>query len=343
MRLNTIQAILRGLTPVRAQTVGNMTIVPLVSDMVDDTIASPNVLEMETPGYGTVIVYNTGTEDESGLTISPLGSVIMTSKAAQNHAVPSMKLIRKGKSVRLDNAACVQEHRGGYIRKDRYQLMLLPLILREDALETRKVKSHGKLWPSIRSFNKSLGLQHEGHLEHFVHRYRQEMDEFVAQFEVLPNQVGAIVLVDGVVAGIERCPNYRFFKVMWEPLIRECYGSYSLQKAIESGFKVPPVRVALSTSRVRSLADIRKALVRAALKEEAQIKKTINAFIKNEFKVEAEERKAGFKVETLTNSQFKGQMVRKSQVPLMFSFVKTKDWLADPNQEKFAQAKPFRM
>jgi hypothetical protein len=134
-----------------------------------------------------------------------------------------------------------------------------------------------------------MGLQHEGHLEHFVRRYRQEMDEFVAHFEVVPNQVGAIVLIDGTVVGIERCPNYRFFKVMWEPLIRECYGSYSLQKAIQSGFRVPPDRVALSKGRVNSLADIRKALVKATLKEEAQIKKTINAFIKDKFKVEIDD------------------------------------------------------
>ena len=38
----------------------------MVSDLVDDTIVSPNVLEMETKGYGTVIAYNTGSEDESG-------------------------------------------------------------------------------------------------------------------------------------------------------------------------------------------------------------------------------------------------------------------------------------
>jgi hypothetical protein len=53
-----------------------MTIVPLVSDLVDDAVVSPNVLEMETQGYGTVVAYNTGTEDESGLTISPLGNLI---------------------------------------------------------------------------------------------------------------------------------------------------------------------------------------------------------------------------------------------------------------------------
>lgn len=341
--LSTMQEILRGLSPARAQIVGNMTIVPLVSDIVDDTIVSPRVIEMETRGYGTVVAYNTGTEHESGLTISPLGNVIMTKKAAQNHVVPGMKVIRRGKSVTFDNAACVQERQGGYIRKGRYQLMLLPLAMREDALETRGIKSHGKLWPSIRRFNQSMGLQNEGHLEHFVSHYRQEMDEFVAQFEVIPGQVGAIVLIDGRVVGLERCPNHRYFKVMWKPLIRECYGSFSLQVARESGFKVPPDRVELSGVRVRNLADIRGSLVKARLKEETYIKKTVNTFIREKFKVEAEDKAAGFKVETLTNEQFKGQLVRKKQIPLMFSFVKTRDWLFDPNHEKFAQAKTFRI
>lgn len=48
-------------------------------------------------------------------------------------------------------------------------------------------------------------------------------------------------------------------------------------------------------------------------------------------------------LKTLSNPQFKGQMVRKKEVPLMFSFVKTQDWMEDPNHEKFATADGFRM
>jgi hypothetical protein len=59
--------------------------------------------------------------------------------------------------------------------------------------------------------------------------------------------------------------------------------------------------------------------------------------------VKAEEKTAGFVVETLTNMQFKGQMARKNKIPLMFSFVKTKRWLADTRLEKFTKARPFRM
>ncbi|MCP4108939.1 MAG: hypothetical protein GY749_25945 [Desulfobacteraceae bacterium] len=186
--LNSIQDVLRGLKPGDAQTVGNMTVIPLISDIVDDTIASPNVLEMETRGYGSVVLHNTPTEDEKGITISPLGNMIMTKQAAQNHALPSMRIIKKGKKVKSDNAACVQERQGGYIKKDRHRIMLLPLAIREDALNSRKENNYGKLWDSIRSFNQSLGLQNTGHLEYFIEKYRKEMDEFVAQFEVVPGR-----------------------------------------------------------------------------------------------------------------------------------------------------------
>lgn len=343
LKLISIQEVMKGLKPGSAQTAGNMTVIPLISDIVDDTIASPEVLEMQTQGYGTVIAYNTGTQEESGLTISPLGNVIMTKQAAQNHAIPNMKVIQKGETVRLDKAACVQQRQGGYIQKGRYRIMLLPLAIREDAIENRKGHNYGKLWESISRFNEAMGLQKVGHLEYFMTKYRQEMDEFVAQFEVVPNQVGAIILIDGEVAGIERCPNYHFFKVMWEPLIRECYGSMSIQSAQANNYRVPKNRVPLSPRRLRTVADIRAALSTAKAEENKRVKKVIKRFIRDNFKKEKDEEMGGFTVETLSNRQFKGQMVRKNDIPLMFSLVKTKKWMSDPNQEKFANADEFRM
>ncbi len=56
-KIRTIQQVLQGLAPHRAQTLGNMTVIPLVSDIVDDTIVSPDALEMETVNYGTVLAF----------------------------------------------------------------------------------------------------------------------------------------------------------------------------------------------------------------------------------------------------------------------------------------------
>lgn len=320
-----------------------MTIIPLISDIVDDTIASPEVLEMETREYGAIVVHNTGTDTESGLTISPLGNVVLTAKAAQNHVAPSIRIIKMGKKMVIKNAACVQERQSGLVQRGRYRIMLLPLALREDAIDTRKVSSYDKLWGAIRGFNQSMGLNGVGHLEFFLDRFRKEMDEFIAQFEIVPKQVGAIILIDGAVVGIERFPNINFFKKMWLPLIRECYGSKSIQVARDNGLRSPANRVPLEMRGVKNLSDIRASLVKAKIAEEAKIKQIVNSFIKVKFNVEVEEKTAGFTVETLSNPQFKGQLVRKKEIPLMFSFVKTRDWMADPNHEKFAGSEDFRM
>ena len=341
--VRTIQEMLRGLEPDHAQTVGNMTVIPLISEIVDDSVIGPEALELETRGYGKVVAFNVGTAEGKGLTISPLGNLIMTSKRAQNHVVPNMRLVRQGQRVVMDNAACVQETQGGLIPRGKHKLMLLPIALREDALDTRRVRSHNKLWGAIRKFNQTLGLKNMGHLEYFVNQFAKELDEFVAQFEVVPRQVGAIILVSGEVVGIERFPNYPYFKEMWAPLIRECYGSMSIQAAKAGGMVVPRNRVPLSEKGVTDLAGIKSALKRAKRLEADETRKMVNGFIKTRFKVKREEKAAGLVLETMANPQFKGQLVRKGAVPLMFSLVKTRAWLLDPNQARMATAGAFRL
>lgn len=342
-KVRTIQEMLRGLEPIQTQTVGNMSVIPLVSDIVDDTVAGPDALEIETSDYGKVVALNVGTEDGNGLSISPLGNLVMTSRRAQNHVVPNMRLIKQGQRVVMDNAACVQETQGGLIPRGKHKLMLLPIALREDALDSRKIRSHSKLWGAIRAFNQTFGLRNIGHLEYFMDQFARELNEFVAQFEVEPRQVGAIILISGEVVGIERFPNYRYFKVMWEPLIRECYGSMSIQAAIASGVAVPRNRVPLAEKGVTDLAGIKRALDEAKNRETNEIRKIVNGFIKTKFTAKKEEKAKGLVLEYMANPQFKGQLVRKGAVPLMFSLVKTRAWLSDPNQERMAKAGAFRM
>ena len=341
--IHTIQQILRGLEPAGAQAVGNMTVIPLVSDIVDDSIIPPDALEFETSNYGTVVAFNVGTRNENGLTVSPLGNLVMTDKRAQNHVVPDMRLIKKDRRVVMDNAACVQQTQGGLVQRGKYKLMLLPVALREEALTSRKEHSYDKLWGAIREFNRTFGLSGTGHLEHFLDRFTKELDEFVAQFEVVPRQVGAVIMINHTVVGLERFPNFRYFKVMWEPLIRECYGSMSIQAARAGGAVIPKNRVLLDEKGVFDLAGIKAALIKAKSLEKAETRRIVNGFIKTKFKVRREEKADGFVLETMANPQLKGQLVRKRQIPLMFSFVKTRQWLSDPNQERMAAARAFRM
>src|SRR5262249_44520767 len=154
--------------------------------------------------------------------------------------------------------------------KAKHEMLILPASLRTTALSIRHVRDFRKLWESIQEFNKGFGIvQLGGHLESFLKAFQRELDEFVAEFEVVPRQIGAIVLVGGEIAGVERAPSAAFWKAVWNPLIRVCYGSLAIKVARER--KAPPATRAPLRPLGRSLADIRDALARACEEEHEAI------------------------------------------------------------------------
>ena len=93
--------------------------------------------------------------------------------------------------------------------------------------------------------------------------YNDKLSEFVAQFECLPKQTGAIVLIDDKVVGVEIAPNPEYWAEVWEPLIRACYGSETvrrllLKKADEKDHKVKDSKITQATS----LAELEDAIYR---------------------------------------------------------------------------------
>jgi len=320
----TIAEVLRGTTPGRMQSVGYMQIIPLVSELVDDRFVTPDNLATSTSDYGTVNVHN----ESDGMTIMPFGSAVMTKQMAQNHAIPKAKLMGAKENARINTAACIQDSQGGTIRKGKHPMSIIPWVLKEAALMTRKVRSYQKLWEPIKEFNKRLGLQARGHLEYYMDRFKDDLDQFIAQFEVIPNQVGAILLLDGSVMGVERAPNYEYWKAVWKPLIRECYGSLCLQYVKERGGEVslPKTRVPLKFKSTNSLDDISRALAEAKSKEDEVIKKIVRKFIKEKFKQEPEETKGTIAVENITHKQFTGQIVRDEDKVVYASLVTRAAW-----------------
>ena len=164
----------------------------------------------------------------------------------------------------------MQQTQGGYIAEGSHELMLLPAALRRAAHPARLEKNFQRLWPAIGEFSAAAGLENTGgHLEKFFERFRAELDQFVAEFEPVPKQVGAVVLVNGAVAGVERTPSADYFRAVWRPLIRECYGSMALVEARKGTPAVPRTRVPLRTAA--SLDDLEAALVEAEAEERGRV------------------------------------------------------------------------
>jgi len=334
----TIKEILKGCEVGRIQSVGYMQVIPLLSDLVDDTIAPPK-FQTSTRDYGTLVVDNPNGSDS----ILPFAAGFITQQKAQNHATTKAAYIPGKRQTTITNAACIQSSQGGSIQKGDHPMTILPWSIREAAMIVKDAKNYSKLWPTIEEFNQNLGLQKQGHLEYYLSSFKKQLDVFVAEFETLPNQVGAIIIMNGKVVGIEKAPNYSYWKELWTPLIRECYGSLAIQYRKQFGDNPAPpkTRVPLKSVKVTSLKDIANALDHAKKQEESNVKQIVRKFIKNQFKRDLEQSVGSdISVESLTHKQFAGQIVRNGAQVLYASLMTTGKWLMN---YEFNEADDFKI
>lgn len=345
----TISDMLTGMEAGRLQSVGLMQVIPLTltdPNLAEDRLVSPATApeagegsssSFSTTSYGSMRFKN----ETDRILLIPLHAGYMVKQAAQDHAMSSAGLVAKNKTKTWKNAMCIQSSQGGYIREGDYRMLILPYGLRERAMEIREAKDYGKLWPAIEEFNRNMGMAGGSHLEFFLKQYEKELDQFVAEFELLPNQCGAIVLVGGYVVGFERAPSPEYWATVWEPLIRECYGSLAIfiRSKFPGGVPDPKTRVPIDMTGIDTLEDLERALDTAEEAEEETVRETIRKLLDDPFELEEEEAESDFRVITVSNDQFTGQVVRADEKISYASLFTTKKWAKDQpwrEADKFA-------
>lgn len=264
----TVETILKGTGLGPMQSVGQMQVIPLVdtaSGQVDERF-SPPTLEAGTHGYGAVSLRN----ESDKPTIVPFGAGWVVKQAAQDHAIASGAFLKPGEQRVLSHAMCIQQSQPGLIKRAKHALTILPAKLRSTALAMRKVDQYSKLWEHISKFNGELGISSVANLVTFLTSFEKQLDEFVAEFELVPRQVGAIVLVGGEVVGVERSPSPAYFAALWEPLVRVCYGSLAVlagkQRTTPPPTRLPLVPTAKSLDALRHvLTELRERETRLSL------------------------------------------------------------------------------
>jgi hypothetical protein len=273
----TIEEILRGRSVGRMQSVSQMQVIPILGES-DDAFGPPEIA-IGTTTYGRVEVDNR----EARTTIVPPGAAWVVARKAQDHAVGPGAIV-PGLSQRSIPAMCVQQNQPGLIPMDRYELQILPAGLRAKAIALRDQDEFSRLWPHLSELKTQYGLPSGyGNLIDFMRAFARELDEFVAEFEVVPDQVGAIVLVGGAVAGLELAPSTAYFEAVWVPLIRLCYGSLALPAQRMRGATPPATRTALLV-RDRSIAGIARALDEAEEADRSVVAAVIRSLAPRELK-----------------------------------------------------------
>jgi hypothetical protein len=324
-----IREILKGMEPKQMQTVGIMQVIPLTMDesLWDENFTSPNEVEFSNNAYGSMTFKNP--TDKPVILPSHIGYVV-PGKSAQDHAMATAGLVAAKKSKTYKNAMCIQESQGGTYQSGNYELLILPYSLREAALTKRKQQSYDKLWGDIRQFNNTLAVSsgRGGHLEYFLSHYKGELDQFVAEFECVPKQCGAIILVDGELVGVERSPSPKYWRSIWSTLIRECYGSLAILARKKYGDKLPALktRVPMKVRGVNTLDDLENAFNEAKEKEDEKVKTIIRKMLDDEFEDDVEEAVGERKMVTVKNDQFMGQVLRSGRKIVYASLFTTQDW-----------------
>lgn len=329
--------LLRGCTPHRMQSVGFMQVIPLTSDLHDDRFVSPNQgARVSTSGYGNLQFENPVEKPM----IVPAHATYIVDQKAQNHAMPSAGLVKARAIKMYHEAMCVQQSQGGHISSGQHQMVILPFALRGTAYKVRKDVGFQKLWPAITEFNRANGITKSGgHLEYFFEQFKDQLDSFVAQFEPVPDQVGAIVLIGGKIVGIERTPSPAYFESIWSALIRECYGSMAITEARSGG--VPPVpRTRVPLRKVVSFSDLQVALQSAVDEEYNRVSALVNSVTSVEVDRTVDETDGEMVREYLGDQPFLGSLVRDGEKIVYASLVSTDQWRRN---EDWHTATPFSM
>lgn len=335
-----IPGILRGCEVGRMQSVGLMQVIPLLSDLEDDRFVSATDARVYTTAYGSL-----GFKNESPRTlIVPSNAAYIVKQAAQDHAMTRAAVVPGNREHLFKDAMCIQASQGGTISKDVHKLRILPYLLREPAMRMQGKKDYAKLWGNIGSFNQALGAGNASNLETFYRSFARQLEEFVAEFENVPGQVGAIILVGGTVVGIERAPSREFWRRVWKPLIRDCYGSYTLGKGLKT-----PYRVALK-GRTATLEDIERAVRKA---EEAQFEAAraqVRELLEDDFnfKSDRESQKLlkgdakNCEIGSIENDQFLGQLIFEGE-KISYASLVAKEVFRDPSRVKWRKSEVFKI
>jgi hypothetical protein len=254
-------------------------------------------------GYGNMELHNAS---PSGVAIVPLHLGYIQDQA-QNHAMCRSAFLGAGQKRMFDDACCVQQSQGGYLESKEQWFFILPLALREEALQLRGQKNFGKLWTAISRLNQRLGLESRGHLEQILSRRRAFLTQYQSRFELLPGQTGALFFLGDRLAGVELAPSAAYFEEVWMPLVCFCYGAAAMEVEERLGTERRP----LPPFTARSFPELRTQLLESREARVNRVRQWLAATPPERFERKEEERYLGLRLITATGKNFAGQYVEE--------------------------------
>lgn len=299
-----LKEILKGFNLGTPQTVANMKVIPILTDTPFTKVSGmENVYLKKDIAYETLLM---ATQAQT-IAVIPQGLMYMTAERAQDRVIPSAHLIKGEKQV---NADCIQASESGYFDSEvkEREYGMLPRELRIVALEKRDDSEYDSIWSNVEAFMREAGMSGK-ELVRFFREYKEELETFVAQFEPVDKQVGAIFVINNILLGIEIMPNYEIWQQMWRPLVRDCYGSeaISYQKKGEFGSLAQTL---LKPAGIKSFEDLEEKVEKVCEEEKELAENLVAEVTETDFEQKTEEELDDFTLYTFNSDKLVGQGVQ---------------------------------
>ena len=299
----TLRQLLAGYTVGETQSAGIMRVVPLLADREYAQVGDmADIYLKRDEAYETFLMAS----KSDSISVIPHGLMYVVAEKAQDRAIPSAHLIAKEKRI---NVNCLQPSQGGYMAASNREREwgILPRSLKESAWSHKHEARYDALWGDIERFLQGAGLRGR-EIVQFFKQYKDELETFVAQFEPVRNQLGAIFILNNVVVGVEIVPTYKYWSQMWRPLVRDCYGSEAVV-ATKKGYARTIFRPMLKVDEVNSFEDIEKAVDDLLAEEKAFTNEVISDILDEDMNVEQDQILEDFTLYNLMSGNLMGQRV----------------------------------
>ncbi|MGA7732943.1 MAG: DUF6569 family protein [Chloroflexia bacterium] len=282
-----------------------MTVVPVFGPDSNGRFVGPltGLKLSRVKGYGNVELSNPAS---SGVAIVPLHMGYIQD-GAQNHALCRSAFIAAGQKRMFNDACCVQAAQGGYLEGREQWFFILPVQLRNEALERRGQVGYNKIWDSISQLNREFGLRGRGHLEQIISRSRAMLTQYRSRFELMQGQTGALFFIREKLAGVEIAPTASYFQEMWMPLVCFAYGVAAMSVEKRERTNDEEIR----PFEARTLLELREKLRISRLEQREEVGGWLAHTPPEQFKFQEEERYVDLKLHTVAGVNFAGQVVEE--------------------------------
>lgn len=303
----------------KPQNVGNMVVIPLISNTEHTDVSEDMLFHISKDSdYAHLTLSN----PEDRPSIVPQGATYITKQSAQDRTVLSANVI-KPKKEKIVNVGCVESGQGGYISEGTEEFTFVPPTIRAVAME-KDSEDHDNyeiLWKDIEKYMKKIGMKGiRAHISDFYRQFKKELDEFVASFEPVDKQVGAVILINNQVRGIEIYPNYKSWKKVWRGLIRDCYGAEAL--AFIKKERVVGYKPIINIDKINSLKDLEIETGKVIIKHLEFVREKVDPIINEELESETVNEVDDFTIDSIRIKDLVGQAIKKGDNLIYITAIK---------------------